>query len=484
MSIRLRFTLLYTIILAVTLAFLGSTVYAIQARSTMNRGRQTLVTFARRMVEARRFTLGSGRRLPQARPTPEAGLSPLPGPDFGGVREPFRDQELYFELRGEDGAIIQRSVNLNDQTLPLTEAGKRALQAGQPWMETVSIRGERVLMYSEPIRLASGGVEIVQVARSLADVSATLTLLRSILFIAISIVVLAAFGIGWFFAGLMLRPIARITATAQTIGVEQDFGRRVEHRGPNDELGRLVTTFNTMLSQLQGAYRRIEQALQMQRRFVADVSHELRTPLTTIRGNIELLRRFPPIDADDQLAVVTDIAGETDRLIRLVNDLLMLEHSDAGQRLRSEAVRIKPLVEEACHQVAVLDPGREIACAEVDDVAVFGDRDALRQVLLILLDNAIKHASGDIRVATTQDAGQVAIRIRDSGPGIPPDMLPLIFERFQRGDDARVKPGTGLGLSIAKALIEAQKGTIEVESQVGQGSVFTVRMPQAEMSKL
>ena len=235
---------------------------------------------------------------------------------------------------------------------------------------------------------------------------------------------LAAFGIGWFLSGLVLRPIAHITATAQAIGAEQDFDRRVEHRGPNDEVGQLVRTFNAMLAQLQGAYRRVEQALQKQRRFVADVSHELRTPLTTIRGNIELLRRVPAIDPADQPAVVQDIAEETDRLIRLVNDLLMLEHSDARQALRSECVAIKPLVEDACRQMSTLDPGRAITCEAVESASVRGDRDALRQVLLILLENAIKHTAGEIRVSTLVQPAAVEVRVEDRGRASRPNRRP------------------------------------------------------------
>ena len=253
----------------------------------------------------------------------------------------------------------------------------------------------------------------------------------------------------------------------------------------------MATTFNTMLTELQAAYQQVEQSLQQQRQFVADVSHELRTPLTTIRGNLALLRRQPSISTEDKEDILDDMVDESDRLIRLVSDLLTLARAEAGQLLRSEPVEVKPLIEDVCRQTRLLDPGRTITCADLPDVAVIGDQDALKQVLLILMDNALKHTTGTITVTTTNLdrpetrfsrknlVSNVAIGIRDTGPGIDPDVLPHVFERFYHGDEARDKSGLGLGLPIAKALIEAQAGSIAIESEVGQGSVVTITLPRA-----
>jgi len=490
MSIRMRFTLLYTAILALTLIFFGATVYTVQAQATINRTQETLVNSVNRLAEMRRFDVAAPRRQPpppddQAAPAPANPNALTSSTEAGAThltdmpRVPFRDQEVYFQVRRAAGEIIFRSANLNDEELPLSEAGQSAVEAGVSWTETVHLSSGRVLVYSAPVDGPDGQLEIVQAARSLADLDHLQnTLLRNLL-IAGGIVVAAASGIGWFFSGFVLRPITRITHTAQEIGSEQDFARRVDYDGPRDEVGQLVATFNTMLGQLQGAYSRVEQALQIRRRFVADVSHELRTPLTTIRGNIELLRRVPPIAAEDQSTVINDTAHETDRLIRLVNDLLMLEHSDGVQRLRAEAVPIKPLLEALCQQVGRLAPDRVISCTEVEDVAALGDPDALRQVLLILLDNALTHTAGDVRVSAAASQGEsTVISIHDQGPGIPADAMSNVFERFYRGKEARSKPGTGLGLSIAKALVEAQKGTLSVGSSPETGSVFSVRLPR------
>jgi signal transduction histidine kinase len=297
------------------------------------------------------------------------------------------------------------------------------------------------------------------------------------------IATLLAFGVGWVLAGSTLGPVNRITQTAQAIGAEQNFDHRVAYTGPNDELGRLATTFNSMLSALQSAYRRTEQSLQAQRRFVADASHELRTPLTTIRGNLGLLERVPPISPDDQRAVVADMVGETDRLIRLLNALLALARVDAGQAVRSEPVAIQPILEDLCRQAHLLDADKTIRCEATANVAVMANDDNVRQILLILLDNALKFtpAGGTITLSASTTYNQVELSVRDTGVGIEPAAALHIFERFYRADTSRTGGGAGLGLSIAKSLVEAHHGTIRVESQPGRGSVFTVTLPRADL---
>jgi len=282
-------------------------------------------------------------------------------------------------------------------------------------------------------------------------------------------------------SGAALRPIQRITDTAQVIGAQRDFDRRVDYRGPPDEVGQLATTFNGMLNELQAAYRQTEQTLQQQRRFVADASHELRTPLTTIRGNLGLLQRRPSITEEDERAVLADMVDETDRLIRLVNDLLALARSDAGRALRHEPVPIAPLLDDMCRQARLLGEQRTIVCEDVPAVSVMGDQDAIKQFLLILLDNALKFTpqDGTIAIGVTTADRLVAIRIRDTGPGIAPETLPHIFERFYRSDESRTGSGAGLGLAIAQELTEAQHGQISVESEIGRGSTFTVSLPPA-----
>jgi len=283
--------------------------------------------------------------------------------------------------------------------------------------------------------------------------------------------------VGWTLSGLSLRPIQRITQTAQSIGEERDFTRRVDYNGPRDEVGQLASTFNQMLASLQEAYQKVEHALTMQRNFVADVSHELRTPLTTLRGNLGLLSRVPPTPAEEQADILTDMVDESDRLIRLVNDLLLLARADAGRSLAMEPLAIQPLMEETVRQARQLAMDREIRFESRPGLLISGDRDAFKQVLIILLDNALKHSDGEITLSAGRQNGLVVIRVRDHGPGIEPDLLEKVFDRFYRGEEAAVTPGFGLGLPIAKALTEGMMGTITVESEVGQGSTIILRFP-------
>ncbi|MEP7200756.1 MAG: HAMP domain-containing sensor histidine kinase, partial [Chloroflexota bacterium] len=384
------------------------------------------------------------------------------------------------QTRDITGTVTARTMDLGTTTLPLSDAGLRAAQIGTTWSETAVVEDEPLLIYSQPILTQGGVPAIVQVAAPITEREQALNNLRLLLLVGSGLATIAAFGMGWLLAGAALRPIHRITRTAQAIGAEHNLSRRVQHVGPSDEIGQLAITFNTMLSELESAYRQLEQALESQQRFVADASHELRTPLTTIRGNIELLRPERPIDAHERTEVLADTTDEIERLIRLVNQLLVLARADAGRTLRRESLPLRPLLEDVCRQTKLLAPNRLIQYATVE-ARVVADRDALKQVLLILLDNARLHTPphATIQVMSEIRNGHVAISVRDTGAGIAPDALPHIFERFYRSDLSRSGGGTGLGLPIAKELVEMQAGTIAVESKIGQGSVFTVLLPRA-----
>jgi len=464
MSIRLRLTLLYTTILALTLIGFGAVLYGTQGQTIRDREERMLAGAAQRIAESRQ----SGGYWIDEGPFPP----PMP-PQEGGWREqqPFNFRGLYLQLISSNGEVIANSESSDQAAVPLSEIGLRAALKGESWTGTAWIEGERLLIYSAPVIVDGQVTEVVQVARPLTEQDQHLDVLGTNLLIVGGVAILVAFGIGWILSGVVLRPVDRITQTAHAIGAERDFDRRVDHVGPNDEIGQLATTFNEMLGELQAAY-------QQQRQFVADVSHELRTPLTTIRGNLGLLCREPPVSAEEQADILDDVTEESDRLIRLVNDLLALAHAESGRQLRSETVWVRPLVEDVCRQARLLDPGRAVVCDDVHDVTVIGDQDALRQVLLILMDNALKHTTGAITVAAEAVGERVAIRVRDAGPGITPEDLGYIFERFYRGEGTPAESNVGLGLAIAKALVEAQGGTIAVESHIERGSVFAVTLSQ------
>ena len=474
MSIRLRLTLLYSAILALTLIALGTILYITQWRAIFDSIRSDLARQAAFVANASERRLG----------LPEPWLSRMLPP----INE-LPDQESAIRiLSGRwsqtlslDGTVTGQSLDLIGTSLPLSEEGLVAVQGSEGWFETVHVDEEPLLIHSLRYTTAAGETEIVQVAFPIAQPLQYLGTLRLILVIGCSVVCVAAFAIGWVLAGAALRPIDRIRRTAQAIGAEHNFSRRVEHDGPADEVGQLAITFNQMLEELQAGYRQLENALLSQRRFVADASHELRTPLTTLRGNMELLGLDPPLDRAERAEILADSIDEVERLIRLVQQLLALARADAGQMLRREPLALGPLLEDVCRQAKLITSHRPILCeCSPDETLVVGDKDALKQVLLILIDNAHVHTPpGTVISLSASVAGrQASVSVRDTGPGIAADVLPHIFERFYRGDAPRSGTGAGLGLAIARELVEGQDGTISVESEVRHGTTFTVTLPR------
>jgi len=474
MSIRLRVTLLYTLILALTLTIFGAALYTIQAQDTLDSLKQDLSLSANRLADAALQTDSHREPPPSDHGTPP---SPIPFDQFSSDQafQNFPERDINRILDPNGNLVSSPFGRAGDAALPLSAEGLQTVQNQKEWYETGVVSGEDMLIYSRPVIVNNEVVYIVQVARSLTERNRTLQSLATTLLLAGSVMTVIAFGVGWVFSGVTLRPIHRITQTAQTIGDERDFTRRVDYTGPPDEVGQLASTFNSMLSRLQDAFKKVEHSLQMQRNFVADVSHELRTPLTTLRGNLGLLRRNPPMPVDEQADILTDMVDESDRLIRLVNDLLLLARADAGRSLAKDSVEVSSVLDETVRQARQLDSQRGISLDAVTNLKVMGDRDAIKQVLLIALDNALKHSTGNINVTSKAKGTQVEIRVQDFGEGMSSEKLEHIFDRFYRGEDSSTIPGFGLGLAIAKTLVEGMGGDIEMESELGEGSTVIMR---------
>ncbi len=250
---------------------------------------------------------------------------------------------------------------------------------------------------------------------------------------------------------------------------------------PTDEVGQLTATVNDMLGRLEASF-------ETQQRLVADVSHELRTPLTTIQGNLDLLRRGAADDPGMRGEALAAIGNETVRMRRLINDLLLLAQADAGLQLQLQPVELDTLLLDVYRQGQVISQGTgvRVRLGAEDQAVVMGDGDRLRQLLLNLVDNAIKYtpSGGDVTLTLKRQAGWVQVTVSDTGCGIPPEDLPHIFERFYRADRSRTRPGgAGLGLSIAKWVAEAHGGELEVESEVGQGTIFTLYLPEPRVDE-
>jgi two-component system OmpR family sensor kinase len=291
-----------------------------------------------------------------------------------------------------------------------------------------------------------------------------------VVFLVISAVpaLLAALIASWLVAGRALRPLNIVATTAEDIGRTRDFGRRLPPQTSHDEVERLTASFNGMLSRLGDAF-------DSQRRFVADASHELRTPLTTIQGNAGLLasRDVSPEVRD---AAVADVVQESARMSRLVDRLLTLAGADAGRELRLVPVDLGGVLAEVCRQATVAQPAHAIE-VEYQPARVDGDEDALRQLLWILLDNALRYARTKVAVRLSRESGWARLVVADDGPGIAADERARVFERFYRADTSRSGSHSGLGLSIASWIVLQHHGRIVVGSATLGGAAFLVDLP-------
>jgi signal transduction histidine kinase len=321
----------------------------------------------------------------------------------------------------------------------------------------------------------------VTVARSLAGVERSLRLLRTILIAGGLAVLLVAALVGLGLAAALLRPLARMRATAQRIGDERDFSHRMPVDGdPHDELGRLSLSFNQMLAELEQANLGLKTTLDSQRRFVADASHELRTPLTAIRTNVEFLARVPGARSEDRVEALRDVLTELRRMESLVGDLLALARLEAAAaRPARRSFRLDHMVADV-HRDALraAASGVEVTLGPLPEVWVSGDRDDLRRAVWNLVDNALKYTrAGRIDLRLRVEGGMAELVVGDTGIGIAADHLDHVFDRFWRAPSVRGMAGSGLGLAITRWVVQAHEGTIAVESAVGHGSTFVLTLP-------
>jgi signal transduction histidine kinase len=234
-----------------------------------------------------------------------------------------------------------------------------------------------------------------------------------------------------------------------------------------------------LLLEREAKLREVNEA---QRRFVSDAAHELRAPLTAIQGNLELMRRYQ-IPEEERGEMLRDVHREAERLGRLVGDLLSVARGDSGEKLRLEPVRLENVLREVWRITQRLSDRHRFVLGTLEACTVLGDEDRLRQLMLILLENAVKYtpSGGSVRLESSIAEGWGEIRISDDGPGIPSEDLPRVFERFYRVDKGRTRSddpgGTGLGLPIAGWIAEAHRGKVWLESELGRGTTACVRLP-------
>jgi signal transduction histidine kinase len=377
----------------------------------------------------------------------------------------------YVQVWNRNGQLITASSVVKALDQPLDAYG---LVAGKPIYRDSNIHGFHLRVLSVPLKVGERSIGVLQVASSLAVADATQRELFSIMVGSSLVAVLLAALISWVILGRALKPIEAISETVDQINRADDLSRRIPYRAQaDDEIGGMVEAFNQTLE-------RLETLFTSQQRFLADVSHELRTPLTVIKGNVDLMRRMKRID-DESL---TSIDQEAGRLTRLVGGLLLLAQAESGKlTLNLRPVELDSLLVEVFQEMRVLAGVKVyVHLKEIDQLQVNGDRDRLKQVLLNLAANAIQYTpqDGDVHISLAKVGDQARIIVRDTGPGIPSEDLPHIFERFYRAEKSRTRSrasGFGLGLSITHWIVEHHNGRIEVESKDGKGTTFAIWLP-------
>jgi heavy metal sensor kinase len=457
LSIRAKLTLWYLSLAALVLVAFGISIYLYFSRGLLNTIDGSLRNHAERIAQA----VGHPSATEEAS---QPGVLMLV-PQFVSVLD-------------RDGKVTDQILDAEGHEVPVNKSAlERAAREWKPEYDEVSLSAtEHARIITLPARDEDGELFFVVVGQSLRDVQRAQNQLILLLAITNPIALLLAGLGGLWLANKALKPVDRLTRAAERIG-RGNLSERVEEHGSLDEIGRLAATFNQMIS-------RLEQSFERERRFTADASHELKTPLAVLRGDIEVALRRERT-TDEYQRVLKSSLEEIARLTKLTEDLLTLARSDAGESvLEIGKVQLDRLASEARAYITPLADYAGVALIyepPPSPVVVEGDSKRLKQLLVNLLDNAIKYTSagGSARLALALEDSCAVIKVTDTGRGIPAAALPHVFERFYRQTDPRDSrvTGFGLGLAISKWIVDAHGGSIEANSKEGQGSSFTVRLP-------
>ncbi|NWF92363.1 MAG: HAMP domain-containing protein [Syntrophaceae bacterium] len=478
-NLRFRLTLWYVLILGVLLISFSSFLYL------------TLSKSLHRDVDNRLRSL--------AELIASESSSPLSKFGFGNFDQALerslnlRPVGKFIQVLDESGNIGRKSDNLRNVQLPISLTALKNASKGVVTFETNrSFSNSPLRIITFPVLEQNHMSKIIQVASSLEDVEDALNTLFIILMVAVPLALLVASLGGQFLANKALGPVDRITQTARII-TSQSLNQRIEPPKAKDEISRLIETFNDMISRLDQSFRQIKQ-------FTADASHELKTPLTILKGEVEVALRRKRTD-QEYIQVLRSNLEEINRMSKIVEDLLLLSRADCGEvRLEREDINLTEILTEVVAQMSFLARTKNLRLEMSNhsgEMHIFGDRLRIRELFINLIENGIKYteAGGAIRIHLTKESlreegglltwakGDQAefakVTVSDTGIGIAEEDQGKIFNRFFRVDKARSREegGSGLGLSICKWIVEAHHGEIRVESQLGSGSSFIVRLP-------
>jgi two-component system, OmpR family, heavy metal sensor histidine kinase CusS len=453
LPIRVKLTAWYFVVLAVTFALFGAIAFLAMRESiekTVDEGLRG------RALSIQEFMEREGPAEPE-------GLK-------HGLREHFElsAEGNLAQVSDPQGRWIYRSQLMERYGVPLP-------QSTGPVIQNLQVGGLLLRVLATETHLNTGTYRIV-VAAGMDDFEGALDRFKGALLLFGPLLLLFASAGGYWMSRRALTPVDEITRAAQNIS-SKNLSSRLAVPQSRDELQRLSETLNGMLARLEAAFKRITQ-------FTADASHELRTPVALMRTTAELSLRKPRVETEYRDAL-TQILKELEATSLLIENLMLLARADSG----AEAQQFVPVdlvgnLRETCCHGRVLAEAKKIGLTEQignGPILVQGDGPGLQRLFLILIDNAVKYTPphGKVTVSLSGDNGFAVAEVRDTGIGIGEAELPHIFERFYRADKVRSREtgGAGLGLSIGRWIAEAHGGTIEVESALGQGSLFRVRLP-------
>ncbi|MBA8827592.1 signal transduction histidine kinase [Saccharopolyspora lacisalsi] len=374
---------------------------------------------------------------------------------IGVWRSPTRLRALPQAQRDRTKRIAETPALLREITTSERSYGTAETPAGpMRWSRVRTVTGN-----GEPAWFVTGHFTADETAQ-------TNRIVQTLLLVGGIGVVLAAIA-AWIVAGAILAPVRQVRRTAAEIG-ERDLTQRIPVQG-RDDIAALAEQFNAMLDRLQEAFA-------TQRQFVDDASHELRTPITIVRGNLELLGS-DPVEREEVVRLCTD---ELDRMTRIVEDLLVLAKVDRPDFVTPEPISLVELTSDVDSKVRTLGDRRWIL-ENIGEGDVTVDRQRLTQAVVQLAQNAVQHTEqgSEIRIGSVLDQGELSLWVTDSGPGVDPDKVEMIFERFTHGS-GEGRGGAGLGLSIVRAIAEAHHGRVRVRT--GDGTTFVLELPAAPTS--
>jgi two-component system sensor histidine kinase MprB len=386
-------------------------------------------------------------------PTPriEGGYLEIPGPPVG------LQSDFVQAVAAQGQPFVQRGFTYS---LPVSERDRESAHGGQNFYFSVKhFKGTEFRVLT-----LSGAPLAMQIARPLTEVNRTLhRITLFLILIAVGGIAIAA-ALGLVVARAALGPVKRLTETTESVTETRDLSQRIEGTG-DDELGRLATSFNTMLAALEESDR-------AQRQLLADASHELRTPLTSLRTNIEVLARGNRLPQADREQLLDDVVEQIGEMTALIGELIELARGQR-QEERPEDVRLDLIAADAVERARRNRPSIEFS-TDFEETLVHGAPSTIERAVANLLDNAAKWSPPGGEVEVEVRDGEV--RVRDHGPGIDDEDLPYIFDRFYRARSARGQPGSGLGLAIVKQVADAQGGQVVAERAEGGGTVMRLRL--------